>query len=78
MTLLVQREFRVKRPHDEPELIRLARALASAAADEPGTLRYQWFVTEGVVQAINDPGKVTIQFADQRRVLVAKKPTRRD
>lgn len=33
---------------------------------------------EGVVQAINDPGKVTIQFADQRRVLVAKKPPRRD
>lgn len=31
---------------------------------------------EGVVQAINDPGKVTIQFSDQRRVLVAKKPTR--
>lgn len=31
---------------------------------------------DGVVQAINDPGKVTIQFADQRRVLVAKKPTR--
>jgi hypothetical protein len=28
---------------------------------------------EGVVQAINDPGKVTIQFADQRRVLVAKR-----
>ncbi len=32
---------------------------------------------EGVVQAIGDPGKVTIQFADQRRVLVAKKPTSR-
>ncbi len=31
---------------------------------------------EGVVQAINDPGKVTIAFADQRRVLVAKKPAR--
>jgi hypothetical protein len=30
-----------------------------------------------VVQAIGDPGKVTIQFADQRRVLVAKKPTSR-
>jgi len=28
---------------------------------------------EGVVQAIGDPGKVTIQFPDQRRVLVAKK-----
>jgi cell wall assembly regulator SMI1 len=28
---------------------------------------------EGVVQAVNAPGKVTIQFADQRRVLVAKR-----
>jgi quinol monooxygenase YgiN len=45
MTLLVQCEFRVQRPGNESELIRLARALASAAADEPGTLRYQWFVT---------------------------------
>nr|WP_240486838.1 antibiotic biosynthesis monooxygenase [Hyalangium minutum] len=24
----------------------MARALASAAATEPGTLRYQWFVTQ--------------------------------
>jgi quinol monooxygenase YgiN len=46
MTLLVQCEFRVRRPDNEPELVRLARALASAAADEPGTLRYQWFVTQ--------------------------------
>jgi quinol monooxygenase YgiN len=45
MTLLVQCEFRVQRPDQEPEFVRLARALASAAADEPGTLRYQWFVT---------------------------------
>jgi len=44
MSLLVQCEFRVKRPGDEPELVRLARALASAVTDEPGTLRYQWFV----------------------------------
>ncbi|MBA3820416.1 MAG: SMI1/KNR4 family protein [Deltaproteobacteria bacterium] len=28
---------------------------------------------EGVVQAVNAPGKVTIQFVDQRRVLVAKR-----
>jgi hypothetical protein len=40
MTLLVQR------PDQEPELVRLARALAAAAADEPGTLRYQWFVAQ--------------------------------
>ncbi|RKG69691.1 hypothetical protein D7V80_08125 [Corallococcus sp. CA054B] len=46
MTLLVQCEFRVLRSENEPEFIRLARALASAAADEPGTLRYQWFVTQ--------------------------------
>jgi len=46
MTLLVQCEIRVQRPNNEPEFIRLARALASAAADEPGTLRYQWFVTQ--------------------------------
>ena len=46
MTLLVQCEFRVQRPDNESELIRLARALASASADEPGTLRYQWFVTQ--------------------------------
>ena len=53
MTLLVQCEFRVRRPGNEPELVRLARALASAAADEPGTLRYQWFVTQ-------KPGHYTI------------------
>ncbi|RKH47515.1 hypothetical protein D7Y23_21735 [Corallococcus sp. AB050B] len=46
MTLLVQCEFQVQRPDHEPEFIRLARALASAAAEEPGTLRYQWFVTQ--------------------------------
>jgi quinol monooxygenase YgiN len=46
MSLLVLCEFRVKRPDDEPELVRLARALASAAAKEPGTLRYQWHVTQ--------------------------------
>lgn len=46
MSLLVQCEFRVQRPDKEPELVRLARALALAAAEEPGTLRYQWFVTQ--------------------------------
>jgi quinol monooxygenase YgiN len=44
MTLLVQLECRVRQPGDEAELVRRARALASAAANEPGTLRYQWFV----------------------------------
>lgn len=46
MSLLVLCEFRVQRSPNEPELVRLARALAAAAADEPGTLRYQWFSTQ--------------------------------
>ena len=46
MSLFVHCEFRVKHPDAEAELVRLARALASAAADEPGTLRYQWFVAQ--------------------------------
>jgi quinol monooxygenase YgiN len=46
MTLLVLCEFRVRQPDNEPELVRIARALASAAASEAGTLRYQWFTTE--------------------------------
>src|SRR5690242_14525822 len=45
MSLLVLCEFRA-RPDSEAEFLRLARALASAAATEPGTLRYQWFVTQ--------------------------------
>src|SRR5262245_6775405 len=43
MTLLVQCEFRARRPEDEPELVRIARAAAAASATEPGTLRYEWF-----------------------------------
>lgn len=46
MTLLVQCEFRVRQPDNEPELVRIAKALASAAAGEPETLRYQWFTTQ--------------------------------
>ena len=46
MSLLVLCEFRVPRPDNEPEFVRIARALASAAAGEPGTLRYQWFVSQ--------------------------------
>jgi quinol monooxygenase YgiN len=53
MTLLVQCEFRVQRSDNEPELVRIARALAAATADEPGTLRYQWFVAQ-------QPGHYTI------------------
>jgi quinol monooxygenase YgiN len=45
MSLLVQLEFRV-RDDGEAEFLRLARALASAAATEPGTLRYQWYGTQ--------------------------------
>jgi quinol monooxygenase YgiN len=43
MSLLVLCEIRA---NDETEFLRLARALASAAATESGTLRYQWFVTQ--------------------------------
>lgn len=46
MSLIVLCEFRVPQPDNEPEFVRIARALASAAAGEPGTLRYQWFVTQ--------------------------------
>jgi quinol monooxygenase YgiN len=53
MTLLVQCEFRVQQPGNEPALVRIARALAAATADEPGTLRYQWFVA-------SRPGHYTI------------------
>lgn len=45
MSLVVICECRV-RPDGDAEFLRLARALASAAATEPGTLRYQWFVTQ--------------------------------
>lgn len=45
MSLLVLCEFRA-RADSEAEFLRLARALASAAATEPGTLRYQWFATQ--------------------------------
>lgn len=34
------------RTGSEAEFVRLARALASAAATEPGTLRYEWFVMQ--------------------------------
>jgi quinol monooxygenase YgiN len=44
MILLVQLELKVR--GDETEFLRLARALATAAATEPGTLRYQWYVTQ--------------------------------
>src|SRR3569623_2092321 len=43
MSLLVQLEFRAK---DDPEFLRVARALAAAAATERDTLRYQWFATQ--------------------------------
>ena len=52
MTLFVQCEFRA-RPDREAEFLGVARALASAAATEPGTLRYQWFATQ-------KPGHYTI------------------
>ncbi|HET9622794.1 MAG TPA: putative quinol monooxygenase [Kofleriaceae bacterium] len=53
MTLLVQCEFRVKQADHAPELVRIARALAAATRDEPGTLRYQWFTAPA-------PGHYTI------------------
>ncbi|MCP3167789.1 putative quinol monooxygenase [Myxococcus qinghaiensis] len=45
MSLMVLCEFRT-RTDGEATFLRVARALASAAATEPGTLRYQWFVTQ--------------------------------
>jgi len=45
MSLTVVLEFKV-RPAGDAEFLRCARALAAAAATEPGTLRYQWFVTQ--------------------------------
>jgi quinol monooxygenase YgiN len=45
MSLLVQLEFKV-RTGSETEFLRLAHALAAAAATEPGTLRYQWYTTQ--------------------------------
>jgi quinol monooxygenase YgiN len=45
MSLLVLVECRV-RADSGAEFLRLARALASAAATEPGTLRYEWFVAQ--------------------------------
>ncbi|MGE0868365.1 MAG: antibiotic biosynthesis monooxygenase family protein [Kofleriaceae bacterium] len=44
MSLLVQLELKVRTGRDA-EFLRIARALAAATQDEPGTLRYQWFVT---------------------------------
>lgn len=45
MSLTVLCEIRV-RADGEQEFLRAARALAAAAATEPGTLRYQWFDTQ--------------------------------
>ena len=45
MSLVVICEFKT-RTEGQTEFLRVARALASVAATEPGTLRYQWFVTQ--------------------------------
>lgn len=45
MSLMVICEFRA-RVDGEAEFVRVARALASTAATEPGTLRYQWFAAQ--------------------------------
>jgi len=45
MSLVVQLELKAK-TDQEPEFLRLARALAAAASTEAGTLRYQWFTTQ--------------------------------
>jgi hypothetical protein len=45
MSLLVQLEIKVRAGGDA-EFRRVARALAAEASTEPGTLRYQWFVTQ--------------------------------
>jgi quinol monooxygenase YgiN len=43
MSLLIIHEITSK---NDAEFVRVARALAAASATEPGTLRYQWFVTQ--------------------------------
>jgi len=45
VSLIVQLEFKA-RSASEAEFLRIARALASAAATEQGTLRYQWYTTQ--------------------------------
>jgi quinol monooxygenase YgiN len=45
MSLLVVIEIKTT-TDNEPEFLRVARALASATATEPGTLRYDWFATQ--------------------------------
>jgi quinol monooxygenase YgiN len=45
MSLVVLCDFKA-RTDGEADFVRVARALASAAATEPGTLRYQWFSTQ--------------------------------
>jgi quinol monooxygenase YgiN len=44
MSLLIQHELKV-RPNSEAEFLRIARALAASTKAEPGTLRYDWYVT---------------------------------
>ncbi|MBJ6759156.1 antibiotic biosynthesis monooxygenase [Myxococcaceae bacterium JPH2] len=45
MSLTVICEFKA-RTNSEAEFVRVARALAAAVKTEPGTLRYDWFVTQ--------------------------------
>lgn len=44
MTIIVRAELRVG-PGRVEEFLTVARALAAAAADEPGTMRYDWYAS---------------------------------
>jgi quinol monooxygenase YgiN len=44
VTIIVRAELRVRSGRVE-EFLAVARALATAAADEPGTLRYSWYTS---------------------------------
>jgi len=46
MAITVRAEF-TSRPARRDDFVKLAAALTKAAADEPGTLRYDWFLGAG-------------------------------
>ena len=63
MTIIVRAELRV-RPGRQEEFVEVATALADAGADEPGTLRYDWYTSA-------DPAVVVVieEYADPAAAL---------
>ncbi|MFC5952106.1 putative quinol monooxygenase [Pseudonocardia lutea] len=63
MSILVRAELRARAGRRE-ELTGLAVALAEAAAEEPGTLRYEWFTSD-------DPDDLVVveEYADAEAAL---------